>query len=162
MFFFFLKSDNKTIAMPAYFTFVADTVPAYNYTTAQTEPTSPFTRTVNSNSDWEVDAVTYRLKYVGSKSTIYRLSVQFQQTSATTSFRAELTLYDTFPIVNGNGTNTFLVSSNGNLGVMDVIPNGMFFNAIPNHVYGFGIRDRNGAAGTSSDWILTIFLNEVR
>lgn len=149
-----------------YFTFVADTDPAFNYTGSPVEPTSPFIRTVASGSDWEVDGVTpYRLKYVGSRNKIFRITVRYQQASSTTSWRPELSPYTFFPVQEGNNNGNIIVNGSsagvGNL-AFDQHPNGLFLAAIPNTIYGFSIRDRNAFVGTSTDWILTIYLNILR
>jgi hypothetical protein len=147
------------------FTFVANTVAAYAFTGTIVEPTSPFTRTVANGSDWEVDdVVAYRLKYIGAASKIYRISSRFQQTSATAAFRPELSLFATFPVVSGNGTTNLIVNGSvGSLGPWDAYNGGFYFIATPNTVYGMGLRDRTAAApGNSINWILTVFMNELR
>jgi hypothetical protein len=151
--------------MVEYFTFVADTVPALNYlvSTAASEFVSPFTRTVAGGTEWEVDAVTHRLKYVGTKPKIYRMNARFQQTSSSTIFRPNVQTYSTFPMVEGNSQVAMAVTSGSSItGIMNAYPPGYFFTAQPNAVYGFTTENRQTSAGTSSDWILTIYLNELR
>lgn len=147
-----------------YFTFVAATNPSLAYSGTPVEPTSTFTRTVASGSDWEVDATPYRLKYVGTRNKTFRINARFQQTSATSDFRPELSMYDFFPIENGNGGTIIVNGGSGGVGagVIDQYPNGFFLIAVPNTTYGFSIRDRSNNVGTSTNWILTIFLNILR
>jgi hypothetical protein len=150
-----------------YFTFVADTNPILNFTASPVEQTQPFTRTVASGSDWEVDNVTpYRLKYVGSRLKIFRISTRYQQASSTSiTFRPELSMYDFIPVTNGNGAFVIVNGSAANNGAIafDQYVGGGFFIAVPNTIYAFSLRDRNGGGVvTSTDWILTIFLNILR
>jgi len=147
------------------FTFVANTVPAYAFTGSIAEPTSPFTRTLADGTDWEVDdVVPYRLYYQGSVPKIYRISARFQQDSATASFRPELSLFATFPVVPGNGTGQLIVNGGvGSVGPWNAYNGGFYFIAKPSTVYGMGLRDRDGAPiGNSINWILTVFMAELR
>lgn len=147
-----------------YFTFVADTNAAQNFTASPVELTNPFTRTVASGSDWEVDdIVPYRLKYIGSRLKIFRISGVLQQSSSSVDIRPEVGIFDTFPIVDGNG-GPLLVNGNGavSTGILAAYPNGYFIVAIPNTVYGFSLRARNNLSGTSFDWTLTLFINILR
>lgn len=140
------------------FTFTMNN-PLLNYTGAYAELTNPFVKTAGVGTDWEVDAVNYRLKYVNPSQKIYQLSLRQQQVSSTTNFRNNIQVDRIVGI--GNSDITFIGGTSSN-GVKDNYPHGFFYQVQENTILGFQVRDANGAAGTSTDFTFTVFLNELR
>lgn len=151
-----------------YFTFVADTanVP---FTAVPVELTNNFTRTVASGSDWEVDdTLFYRLRYIGTRPKIFRISARLQQSSSTNPIRLEVSMYTSYlsPIITvDDGDSTFLfVNGVGTYSTaQDVSPGGFgMFIAEPDKRYTFALRDRSNNSGISNDFTLTLYLSILR
>lgn len=149
------------------FTFVMDTYPLFNFPAGEVrvELTNEFVETVGVGTDWVVDAVNYRLKYVNPTPKIYQLSVRFQQLSATgvPGFRPVASIFQTFPF-NEPTTNTSIIAGSTSNTSRSQYPTGFFMRMEENTVLGFAIHQRVGAnlAGTATDFTFTVFLNELR
>lgn len=140
------------------FTFKMNTYPVLNYTGVYANLTNPFVKIAGVGTDWELDVVHYRLKYVNSVQKTYQVSVRVQQDSSTSNFRPNI---DIDRIDATNYSITFIGGTSSNI-VKDSYPNGFFYQFQENAILGFQVRDANGGAATSTNFTFTVFLNELR
>jgi hypothetical protein len=149
------------------FTFVMNPYPLFNYPagSVRVELTNELIETVGVGTDWVVDTVNYRLKYVNSTPKIYQLSLRLQQLSSTgVGFRPVASIFQTFPFDNATTNNSFIIAGTVKNGTRDEYTVGVFMQVRQNTVLGFTIAHNQGAnvAGTATDFTFTVFLNELR